>query len=119
MSGSLILVLGTGGVILVLVGVVAIKVFWQHKKRKVGHPKLMTENDSFDCSPSEVEEGSIYLDVPLFSYSELIEATDNFDQSKVLGNGGHGIVHYGRLTDGREVAVKRLCEKNCERFNSS
>ena len=82
---------GTG----VLVGVVAIIVFWQHKKRKVGHPNLMTENDSFDCSPSEVEEGSIYLDVPLFSYSELIEATDNFDQSKVLGTGGHGIVYYG------------------------
>lgn len=66
-------------------------------------------------SNSELENGNIYLGVPLFSYKQLQEATNNFDQARVLGDGGFGIVYYGKLRDGREVAVKRLYEHNYRR----
>ncbi|XP_057481956.1 LEAF RUST 10 DISEASE-RESISTANCE LOCUS RECEPTOR-LIKE PROTEIN KINASE-like 1.1, partial [Actinidia eriantha] len=45
---------------------------------------------------------------------ELKEATHKFDPSKELGDGGSGTVYYGKLRDGREVALKRLYEYNCK-----
>lgn len=45
--------------------------------------------------PSDVEKGSTYFGTQVFSYDELVEATHNFDPSKVLGDGGFGTVHYG------------------------
>ncbi|KAL1221491.1 putative LRR receptor-like serine/threonine-protein kinase [Cardamine amara subsp. amara] len=43
-----------------------------------------------------------------FTYSELKSATQDFDPSNKLGEGGFGPVYKGNLSDGREVAVKRL-----------
>ncbi|XP_010480181.1 PREDICTED: probable LRR receptor-like serine/threonine-protein kinase At1g56140 [Camelina sativa] len=43
-----------------------------------------------------------------FTYSELKSATQDFDSSNKLGEGGFGPVYKGKLNDGREVAVKLL-----------
>ncbi|KAM3385136.1 hypothetical protein ACQJBY_009220 [Aegilops geniculata] len=40
--------------------------------------------------------------------STLRIATDDFDNSKMLGKGGFGMVYKGVLPDGEEIAVKRL-----------
>lgn len=44
----------------------------------------------------------------IFTLKELIEATDNFYYSKKLGEGGFGTVYHGQLSDGSQVAVKKL-----------
>ncbi|KMS97021.1 hypothetical protein BVRB_7g179680 [Beta vulgaris subsp. vulgaris] len=41
-----------------------------------------------------------------FTFSELEEATKDFE--KKIGSGGYGVVYYGKLKDGREIAVKVL-----------
>ncbi|XP_021776442.1 LEAF RUST 10 DISEASE-RESISTANCE LOCUS RECEPTOR-LIKE PROTEIN KINASE-like 1.1 [Chenopodium quinoa] len=105
---GLILGLGIGGALLVFIAIIG---FWHRKKLK-----CVTQSASLDCSASELEKGSIYFGVSLFSYNELVEATANFDQSKELGRGGFGIVYCGKLKDGREVAVKRLYEKSYKRL---
>ncbi|KAF2295302.1 hypothetical protein GH714_032502 [Hevea brasiliensis] len=64
---------------------------------------------------SDLEKGSTYFGTRVFSYEELVEATDNFNPSKELGDGGFGTVYYGVLNDGRVVAVKRLFENNMRR----
>lgn len=44
------------------------------------------------------------------TYAEIVNATDNFDESNVLGCGGFGIVYKAKLPDGYTVAIKKLAE---------
>ncbi|PPD79039.1 hypothetical protein GOBAR_DD24044 [Gossypium barbadense] len=41
-----------------------------------------------------------------FSYHELRQATDGFNDSRLLGNGSYGLVFQGNLQDGTVIAVK-------------
>ncbi|GMY18405.1 LEAF RUST 10 DISEASE-RESISTANCE LOCUS RECEPTOR-LIKE PROTEIN KINASE-like 1.1 isoform X1 [Fagus crenata] len=85
-------------------------------KKKYASSNLLARNAYSDpSSRSEVDGGNVYFGVPVFSYSELVEATNNFDLEKELGNGGFGTVYHGKLHDGREVAVKRLYGHNYRR----
>ncbi|XP_015688161.1 receptor-like serine/threonine-protein kinase ALE2 isoform X2 [Oryza brachyantha] len=43
-----------------------------------------------------------------FKFAEIEKATNSFDDSKVLGEGGFGCVYQGTLEDGTRVAVKVL-----------
>ncbi|KAJ4822388.1 hypothetical protein Tsubulata_008924 [Turnera subulata] len=70
---------------------------------------------SYPSSKSDLGRGSTYFGVQVFNYEELEEATDGFNPSKELGDGGFGTVYYGILKDGRAVAVKRLYENNVKR----
>ncbi|KAK8288547.1 hypothetical protein V6Z12_D07G133100 [Gossypium hirsutum] len=60
----------------------------------------------------EDEEEEVLLGISprpnTFSYSELKAATEDFNPSKKLGEGGFGAVYKGTLSDGRVVAVKQL-----------
>ncbi|XAR52568.1 Non-specific serine/threonine protein kinase [Bertholletia excelsa] len=44
----------------------------------------------------------------VFTYKEIEEATNNFNQGNVIGNGGFGVVYRGVLRDGTVAAIKRL-----------
>ncbi|KAI4346907.1 hypothetical protein L6164_007770 [Bauhinia variegata] len=70
---------------------------------------------SYASSNVESLHKSFYFGVQVFDYAELEEATDNFNSSMELGDGGFGVVYYGKLKDGRAVAVKRLYESNFKR----
>ncbi|XP_010417653.1 PREDICTED: putative receptor-like protein kinase At1g80870 [Camelina sativa] len=48
------------------------------------------------------------LKLQLFSYKELKLATNDFDESNVIGKGGSGTVFRGITRDGKLFAVKRL-----------
>ncbi|XP_047339283.1 G-type lectin S-receptor-like serine/threonine-protein kinase B120 isoform X2 [Impatiens glandulifera] len=51
-------------------------------------------------------------EVSIFSFNVVAVATDNFSEDNKLGQGGFGHVYKGKLTNGEEVAVKRLSAKS-------
>ncbi|XP_006344161.2 probable serine/threonine-protein kinase At1g18390 isoform X2 [Solanum tuberosum] len=104
-----------GGLGLVMI-CLAVYFIWCCKRRKFNPPHFLSTRKLSYLFKNDVEGGSIYFGIPVFSYSELEEATNDFNSSRILGDGGFGTVYYGKLKDGREVAVKRLYEHNCKRM---
>lgn len=49
-------------------------------------------------------------DVKEFTFTEMAVATNNFDSSTIVGEGGYGKVYRGLLADGTVVAIKRAQE---------
>ncbi|XP_060214760.1 LEAF RUST 10 DISEASE-RESISTANCE LOCUS RECEPTOR-LIKE PROTEIN KINASE-like 1.1 [Lycium barbarum] len=96
------------GVSLIVVSSIVIFSVWRRKRGKNGSTQFRRH--------LEVESRYFGFQVPVFTYAELKEATNNFDPSNELGDGGFGTVYYGKLYDGREVAVKCLYEHNCKRM---
>ncbi|RWW13220.1 hypothetical protein GW17_00023084 [Ensete ventricosum] len=91
----------------------------RYKKRKMNSTCSKFLNRNVSSSHMNTEVGA-HFQTHLFSYDELMAATDCFDSSRELGDGGFGTVYKvkivfcssGKLRDGRTVAVKRLYEKN-------
>jgi Leucine-rich repeat (LRR) protein len=50
----------------------------------------------------------IRLDKTAFTYADILMATLNFSDERIVGVGGSGVVYRGMLRDGREIAVKKL-----------
>ncbi|XP_056173190.1 G-type lectin S-receptor-like serine/threonine-protein kinase At4g27290 [Syzygium oleosum] len=48
------------------------------------------------------------IDLPLFDFSTIADATGHFSQTNMIGAGGFGSVYKGNLSTGQEIAVKRL-----------
>ncbi|KAK3225284.1 hypothetical protein Dsin_005146 [Dipteronia sinensis] len=92
--------------------------FWYYRRynNKNAPSSYTSRNISSDrSSMADFEKADKLLGVQVFSYTELEEATNHFDSAKELGDGGFGTVYYGKLQDGRAVAVKRLYENNYKR----
>ncbi|XP_051148588.1 LEAF RUST 10 DISEASE-RESISTANCE LOCUS RECEPTOR-LIKE PROTEIN KINASE-like 1.2 [Andrographis paniculata] len=100
-----------GCVVLLLVFLLISVIIWQHKDR-IKRSYLLSRN----ISKPDLEGGGTYFGIPVFSYADLKIATDNFNPSNELGDGGFGTVYYGKLEDGREVAVKRMYDHNYRRM---
>jgi len=85
--------------IIVVLGilVVACIILQIHKRRNVEN--LLERGSYFDLT----------IGVPKrISYYELVQATNGFSESKLLGRGGFGSVYQGMLSSGKMIAVKVL-----------
>ncbi|KAJ0733770.1 putative protein kinase RLK-Pelle-DLSV family [Helianthus annuus] len=57
------------------------------------------------------------IQLPLFSFSTIANATASFSEKNVLGEGGFGLVYKGVLEEGIEIAVKRLSKTSNQGVN--
>ncbi|CAL9183769.1 unnamed protein product [Musa hybrid cultivar] len=106
---------GVGG-LLVIVTILGLFLF-RRKKRNRLSPVLLSRRASSEpiSSKKDPELGNEHYGTQVFEYEELHEATDGFNASNEVGDGGFGTVYKGKLRDGRTVAIKRLYENNFRR----
>ncbi|OMO58029.1 hypothetical protein COLO4_34917 [Corchorus olitorius] len=80
-----------------------------------------TESQAMALMEIKSEFSSLYNDkrsenkstaFKLFSFSQIVDATDNFSFVNKLGEGGFGPVYKGMLPNGQPVAVKRLASNS-------
>ncbi|XP_068644984.1 G-type lectin S-receptor-like serine/threonine-protein kinase At4g27290 [Aristolochia californica] len=63
-------------------------------------------------STIELQEDGKSPELPFFDPSTLMTATNNFSLESKLGEGGFGSVYKGTLSNGQEIAVKRLSRRS-------
>lgn len=111
---GLILGIVLGGFFIIAICIV-INIICCCKKGNRNFSNVLPRSTPSEPSTQSYELDSGFIGVPVFSYAELQQATMSFDSSRELGDGGYGTVYYGKLQDGREVAVKRLYDHNARR----
>ncbi|KAF8030101.1 hypothetical protein BT93_E2509 [Corymbia citriodora subsp. variegata] len=94
----IIAVVASASALLVIGFLVLLKV-----KRKMKQPGQRVEGEVHDISTAESLQ---------FDFNTIRAATDNFSDSKKLGQGGFGAVYMGQLSNGQEIAVKRLSQNS-------
>ncbi|GJV10023.1 G-type lectin S-receptor-like serine/threonine-protein kinase [Tanacetum coccineum] len=92
---------------------------WCRNKRKHRHEEEerrkrdeyfleLTASESFKDVHQLEGDGGKGNDLLVFSVASIMAATNDFSDENKLGQGGFGPVYKGKLSDGREVAIKRL-----------
>ncbi|KAG8362808.1 hypothetical protein BUALT_BualtUnG0035100 [Buddleja alternifolia] len=107
--GALILVLGAWG---------STKAIRKRIKTKRKH-KFFERNGGLLLEQQLSSSDNGLEKTKLFSSKELAQATDHYNENRILGRGGQGTVYKGMLKDGRTVAVKkskRVDESDLEAF---
>ncbi|KAF6164995.1 hypothetical protein GIB67_034118 [Kingdonia uniflora] len=108
LSSMVVSFIAIGGGVFLL----TILAFWIHakfKKRK----NMMLKRKFFKRNgglllEQQISSGESNVEkTKIFVQEELMKATDNFNDSRVLGRGGSGTVYKGMLPDGRIVAIKK------------
>ncbi|KAE9587803.1 hypothetical protein Lal_00022040 [Lupinus albus] len=110
---KLILGISIGVLVIILVLFLASLVLLHKLRRKTSQQKHDAKGISGRSSTKPLtgyrggslrDEGTAYY----ISLSELKEATSNFE--KKIGKGSFGSVYYGKMSDGKEVAVKTMTD---------
>ncbi|KAI3690213.1 hypothetical protein L2E82_48189 [Cichorium intybus] len=65
-------------------------------------------SDSFKDASNLDNNGRKGSDLMVFSFASIVAATNDFANENKLGEGGFGPVYKGKLSDGQEIAIKRL-----------
>ncbi|KAG6682473.1 hypothetical protein I3842_13G143900 [Carya illinoinensis] len=105
---SIIIALGISiSLLILLVG--TLLVYWVMQRRKLTKLKenFFQQNGGLLLQRQLLNHKELVEPAKIFSAKELEKATNNYDKSRVLGQGGFGTVYKGVLSDDKVVAIKK------------
>ncbi|KAK2405005.1 putative receptor protein kinase [Trifolium repens] len=76
----------------------------RHSKPGINLKEIEEEEEEKDDDDDDIE----IVESLQFNFDTIRVATSNFSEANKLGRGGFGVVYKGKLSDGQEIAVKRL-----------
>ncbi|XP_019184423.1 PREDICTED: putative wall-associated receptor kinase-like 16, partial [Ipomoea nil] len=102
----IVLGVALGMIVLLIAG---FSLYLEHRRRKSVQmkEKFFRENGGLILQQRIAQGNASSGTTRIFTAKELEKATNNYDQTKIIGQGGFGIVYKGHLFDGRVVAVKK------------
>ncbi|XP_065852977.1 wall-associated receptor kinase-like 22 [Euphorbia lathyris] len=92
--------------------------FVKERRNRIRKQRLFEQNGGF-LLQQRLSSGGGGQKTRIFTEEELERATDNYNESRFLGQGGYGTVYKGMLPDGNIVAVKRsrtIAKSQIEQF---
>ncbi|KAK7385089.1 hypothetical protein VNO78_30796 [Psophocarpus tetragonolobus] len=107
------LVIGVGtGIIVLFVATSSLYIIYQKRKLVKLREKYFKQNGG-SILLQKLSEKSSHI-IQIFTEEQLKKATNNFDESLIIGKGGFGTVFKGYLADNTVVAVKKskIVDKN-------
>ncbi|KAJ4811496.1 Wall-associated kinase family protein [Rhynchospora pubera] len=100
--------LGVGLGILCILVISSFFSYWGFEKRKIVkmRSQFFRQNGGY-LLQQRLASQSIDSGTKIFTEKELVNATDNYSENNVLGQGGYGTVYKGILSDLKVVAIKK------------
>ncbi|CAN8292098.1 unnamed protein product [Cochlearia groenlandica] len=107
LSWTLIFLGTTIGFLVILLVVSCIQQRMKHRKDIELRQQFFQQNGGGMLMQRLSGAGASNVDVKLFTEECMNEATDGYDESRILGQGGQGTVYKGILPDNSIVAIKK------------
>ncbi|GMJ05171.1 hypothetical protein like AT4G27290 [Hibiscus trionum] len=79
--------------------------------------KLKDKVEDKNVNDNENEDENEDMELAVFAFGTIAQATDTFSFNNKLGEGGFGPVYKGTLANGQEIAVKRLSRSSGQGLN--